>query len=177
MYAGDGAAPIHCTVSRSSRASPASSLTRLGGSGRCSGRGGSGRRRSLLAEESVELAYRRWFHWRARSRVGVAECECGCHAGCHAGRCPLASVSVRKVCVCACEREAGCVRELLVCVVVCFELAVCRVRFARVCLVRGGDLRMDACMLHSKSQNILEVHVFILGQSVHSNIAPGGCRV
>ena len=28
-------------------------------------------------------------------------------------------------------------------------------------------------MLHSKSQNILEVHVFLLGQSVHSNIAPG----
>ena len=176
MYAGDGAAPIHCTVSRSSRASPASSLTRLGGSGRCSGRGGSGRRRSLLAEESVELAYRRWFHWRARSRVGVAECECGCHAGCHAGRCPLASVSVRKVCVCACEREAGCVRELLVCVVVCFELAVCRVRFARVSCPR---LRFENGCMHAslKKSKYSGSSCFHIGSVSPLQHCAWGCRV
>ena len=44
------------------RCSPASSLTRWGGSGRCSSRGGSGRagagrrRKEALAERSVELA-------------------------------------------------------------------------------------------------------------------------
>ena len=51
---------------------PASSSTRLGGSGRCSGRGGSGRSRRW--RRGRWSSRRRWFPWRARSRVGVAEC-------------------------------------------------------------------------------------------------------
>ena len=85
------------TASRSSRASPASSLTRWGGSGRCSSRGGGGRRRWRRGRWRSR---RRWFPWRVRSRVGVAEGVW------------------REGCVCACEREVclGCVRVLLFCV-------------------------------------------------------------
>ena len=60
---------------------------------------------------------RRWFPWRVRSRVGVAEGVW------------------REGCVCACELS-GCVWVAFVCC--CFacdcvlELVVCRVRFARV---------------------------------------------
>ena len=99
------------TASRSSRASPASSLTRWGGSGRCSSRGGSGRRRWRRGRWRSR---RRWFPWRVRSRVGVAERvwreECVCV------RVNVRCVWVAFVCCCfACD----CVLELVVCRVRC----------------------------------------------------------
>ena len=101
------------TASRSSRASPASSLTRWGGSGRCSSRGVSGRRRWRRGRWRSR---RRWFPWRVRSRVEVAEGVW------------------REGCVCACEREV-CLVAFVCCCFACdcvLELVVCRVRFARV---------------------------------------------
>ena len=57
-----------------------------------------------LAERGRWRSRRRWFPWRVRSRVGVAE-----------------GVWREALCVCACEREVclGCVHELLFCVWLC----------------------------------------------------------
>ena len=107
------------TASRSSRASPASSLTRWGGSGRCSSRGGRGRRRWRRGRWRSR---RPWFPWRVRSRVGVAEGVW------------------REGCVCACERVEVClvafVSAAVLRVIVCLS-SLCVGSGSRVCPVCG----------------------------------------
>ena len=91
---------------------------------------------------------RRWFPWRARSRVGVAEgvwLRCGAVSSVRVDwhRSPIG----RCVCVCVNVRFVG--GALLAFVGCCFacgcvlELVVCRVRFARVSCPRLRFVRIN----------------------------------
>ena len=94
---GYGVCALH-DVSPRDRWLSASSSTRLGGSGRCSSRGGSGRTRRW--RRGRWSSRRRWFPWRARSRVGGAEGVWRLRCGAVSSVDWLRSFSDREVCVC-----------------------------------------------------------------------------
>ena len=93
-------------------------MTKWGGSGRCSSRGGSGRT-------------------GAGGEVGGDRAGDGSPGGCARAWGGLRECGARVLCVCACEREV-CLGSWVAFVCCCFacdcvlELVVCRVRFARV---------------------------------------------
>ena len=122
---------------------------------------------------------RRWFPWRARSRVGVAEgvwLRCG---GVSSVRVDWHRSPIGR-CVCVCEREVclGCVAAFVGCCFACgcvLELVVCRVRFARVSCPRLRFVRINTvpgkasgCVSRSVYVRFACVCVFIPVRHLHN---------